>query len=235
MSGRDITAINMRLSGESDLYIGPVYKEMETAQSKLDEAFAEAGLLDREERYALLEVLSTRMEEFYTPQALQTFLLSYGVNSIEATTALMIKVNNYIGSINDTSSEGLLMTMTFSEDISHCQGLLFLATAFIRYLLKEKGSDIFNREEGTRFAEVLSANINQLEKISELMVKSVKEAEAYIRRITMEQRSTPDEQLQRVVIEEMKQSSDTSIYVALRIYSVAGPYASVRIPLSWRD
>lgn len=139
----------------------------------------------------------------------------------------------YIGPVHQDTS-GMQMSFEFDKDIYHCQGLLFLSTAFVRYLLKEKGSDIFAREEGTRFTTILTCNITQQQKIRELVTTAIKDAEQYVRRVTSEERTELTEILQRVKIEVLERRGDEMLII-LKIFSQAGPAGLIKIPLAWRD
>lgn len=145
------------------------------------------------------------------------------------------KSDIYLGHSLDLDADSIFpLKFELVSKTTPVQGGIKLVQQFLRTLLTDKGSDVFDPSRGTFFYKLLLGNSADLESIKNTVYESIREATSQVRYHTRRHNTSKDEVLNKVDINQLY-LYDNGIVVEITLLTEEGTDIVIRVPLQWRD
>jgi hypothetical protein len=137
----------------------------------------------------------------------------------------------YVQGVFSKDFEGPL-SFTLGDTSAKISGVIKLSQIFLITLLTSRGSDIFDRNRGTDFSDLIGGNFSDLDEISLVIKTSVREATRQIQEIqTQFLPVNTDEILRSAEVQRIDTLAD-SVFPYVLISSAAGSQTQVKLPVA---
>lgn len=145
------------------------------------------------------------------------------------------KSDLYLGHALDLSSDSIFpIKFELVENTTPVQGGIKLVQQFLRTLLTDKGTDVFDPTRGTYFYKLLLGNGTDLEAIKNTAYEAIRDAESQVKYHTRRHYVNKDEILNKVSIDQLYLYNN-GIVIELTLLTEEGVDIVIKVPLQWRD
>lgn len=130
----------------------------------------------------------------------------------------------------DGLPNGKLFTFGYRNPLA-VQGAQKLINKWIKCLLTKRGSDLFDKEYGTGFIDLIGSNISNVADVSDAVLLFVDECNSQVQAMDVTSRPPDAERLQTATVYQILENGSDGFEVYVYIKNYAGSQFSLTLPV----